>query len=218
MNLLKKKIGTTLVLVAGLLAGGAASASPITMNFDGLTLGASVNRHYDGGCARLRGVKVNCHGPHDGVVWKKASIGNRADAPSGSGFAGLALGPKATMNVAAGFDTGMTFYYYAGLGNLSYGFDTGISAYSGLNGRGRLLSYLDLGQTDGSWQFSGFNFSGTARSVIFTGDPVFLTGFDSVTLGVPAPATPVPEPSAFGVFGFGLLLMGLFAGFRRRCD
>jgi hypothetical protein len=214
MNLLKKQVRSALVLVAGMLACGVASATPITMDFDGLTPGTSVHTYYDGGCTRAFGFKVDCHGPDYGVVWKKAIIGISPDAPSPFGFAGLLFSDSATMNVAAGFDGGVSFYYYNASNIL---FSSGISVYSGLNGHGTLLSSGDLGPTH-DWDFFDLTFSGVAQSVIFHGSPLFFTGFDDVTLGVNAPANPVPEPGALGVFGLGVLLMGLFAGLRRRCD
>lgn len=211
MNVFKKRIGTALVLVAG-LAGGVASAAPITMNFDGLTPGASVHKYYNGGCSTLIGFNMNCGGPDYGVVWKGATVGDSASAPSPSGFAGLLLNDQATMNIAVGFDGGLSFDYY----NLSnFLFSGSVSVYSGLNGHGAQLSYADLGTTNG-WDFFDLTFSGLARSVIFSGSPFYLTGFDNVTLGVNAPTHPVPEPAALGVFGLGVLLLGLFAGLRRR--
>lgn len=212
MNLFKKNFGIALVLVAGLLAGGVASAAPNTMNFDGLSPGTSVHKYYDGGCSRLFGFKANCHGQDYGVVWKNAIIGYSASAPSASGFAGLLLSDNATMNVRAGFDGGLSFSYYNDSNLL---FQGGVSVYSGLNGHGTLLSSGDLSATR-QWNFFDLTFSGLAKSVIFGGSPLFFTGFDDVPLGVNAPATPVPEPGALGVFGWGVLLMGLFAGLRRR--
>lgn len=208
MNLLRKQIGSVLVLVVGMLACGVASAAPITMDFDGLTLGASVHNYYDGGCTRLL-VPRDCGGPDYGVRWDGARIGDSSDAPSPSGFAGLVFDDSATMNVAAGFDGGLSFYFY----NLKFPFPGSVSVYSGENGHGTQLTHADLGLTF-DWDFFDLSFSGTAKSVIFSGAGFYLTGFDNVTLGTSA--TSVPEPAALGVFGLGLLLMGLFAGLRRR--
>ncbi len=214
MNLFKKQIGSLLVLVAGLLAGGAASATPITMNFDGLQFGSSVQNYYDGGCTTFSGIKLDCHGQDYGVVWEGATFVRSAHAPSPFNFAGFLRRDSATMNIAAGFDGGLSFYYY----NASNGFFSGgVSVYSGLNGNGTSLSSMSLGQ-NGGWNLFDLAFSGIARSVVFNASSVFVTGVDDVTLGVKAIATPVPEPSALGVFGLGVLLMGLFAGLRRRCD
>ncbi|MEO8747095.1 MAG: PEP-CTERM sorting domain-containing protein [Rhodanobacter sp.] len=211
MKLYKNRFGSALVLVAGLLAGGVASATSITMNFDGLTPGASVDKYYDGGCSHILGFKANCDGQDYGVVWKNALVGSSANAPSPSGFAGLLFTDDATMNVKTGFNGGLSFYYY---NDSNLFFQGGISVYSGLNGKGTQLSSANLSQSD-DWNFFDLTFSGLAKSVIFDGSPLFFTGFDDVTLGVSAPS-PVPEPDVLGMFGLGVLLMGMFAGFRRR--
>lgn len=203
MNLLKKRIWIALVLVAGLLAGGVATATPITMNFDGLKTGTSVQQYYNGGCTSWLFGK-SCNGPENGVVWKGATVGD--------GFAGFLLSDSATMNIAAGFDGGLSFNYYNVSNSL---FSGSVSVYSRQNGKGIELASLNLDATR-DWKFFELAFSGIAKSVTFNGSPLLLTGFDNVTLGLSAPTTPVPEPAALGVFGLGLLLMGAFAGVRRR--
>lgn len=214
MNLLKKRFKGALVLVAGLLASGVASAAPITMNFDGLTPGTAVHNYYDGGCSTFFGLTPNCDGPNYGVAWKGAVTDFSEGAPSPSRYMSLLPGDSlfrgsATMNVAAGFDGGLSFYYFNVVGPGS------VSVYSGLNGLGTPLFSESLGLTS-PWTPLSLTFSGMAQSVIFNGSPIFFTGFDNVTLGVNSAATPVPEPSALGVFGLGVLMMGLFAGLRRR--
>lgn len=91
-----------------------------------------------------------------------------------------------------------------------------VSIFSGKNGNDALLASSDL-QTGLSWQFRELSFAGLAKSVAFTGDPLFFTGFDDVTLGLDTLVRPVPEPAALGVFGLGLLLMGCISDLRRRC-
>jgi hypothetical protein len=147
----------------------------------------------------------DCGGPDYGVVWKGATVGDD--------FAGLALTDSATMNIATGFDGGLSFDYY----NLSnFLFAGSVNVYSGTNGHGDLLASAGLGATP-DWDFINLFFSGTAKSVVLNGSPFFLAGFDNVTLGLTAPVHPVAEPATLGVFGFGLLLMGAFVGLRRRC-
>jgi len=204
MNFFKKKAGTALVLLAGLLAGGSVTAAPITMDFNGLVNCTSVKQYYNGGCTskNLFGHR-SCGGPDYGVIWKGATVGDD--------YAGLALDTEATMSIAAGFTGGLSFDYY----NLTNVFIDGrVSVYGNPNGNGPLLAQVDLAHHS-SWTSFELTFDGLARSVVFQGTPFFLTGFDNLTLGLNA-ATPVPEPAAIGVFGLGLLMMGAFVGLRRR--
>lgn len=218
MNSIKKRIATALVLVTGILVGGAASATPVTMDFDGLTPGVSVDNYYDGGCSKLLGMDVDCGGPDYGVVWNGADVRDLdANQPSDPNFIvptgpGGFLTAAATLDIADGFDTGLSFYYTTVFGGH-------IEVYSGLDGSGSSLAQMDLPGPDVQcgdvpcWDFVDLSFSGLAKSVVFSG---FLgaIGFDNVTLG--AQVNAVPEPAALAMFGLGLLLMGMFAGMRKR--
>ncbi len=200
MNKCKHGIGPAFVLVAGMLLCGVAGATPVTMDFDGLTPGTSVHTYYDGGCSVLAIVPWDCDGQDYGVVWENAYTGW---LPGTFGYAMPGLFPlgEMTMNVAGGFGTGLSF---------DYGGITGsVSVFSGLDGQGTLLASSQLGS--GGTGFIDLGFSGTAKSAVFSGLPV-LSGFDNVTFQ----AASVPEPAAPGVFGLGLLLVGAFVGLRRR--
>jgi hypothetical protein len=205
MNFFKKKAGTALVLLAGLLAGGTVTATPVTMDFEGLNDLTSVNSYYDGGCTSGGSLFGKCGGPDYGVVWKNATVGENL---GGNRYAGLALTTNATMKVALGFTGGLSFNYY----NLAdFVFKYAVSVYVG---QGQLLAQADL-DPHSPWASFELTFNGLAKSVVFNGSPFFITGFDNVTLGVNAP-TAVPEPAAIGVFSLGLLMMGAFVGLRRR--
>lgn len=232
MNLLKGRIGFALALAAGMLVCNVAAATPITMNFDGLSAGTSVDGYYDGGCSSLlivdidTGIPVDCNGPDDGVAWNNAHIRTLGGSPSAPNYIGPGLFSDGTtvMDVAAGFDTGLTFYYTTFSNFLS----GTVTIYDGLDGNGSALTSLDLagsglycqGQVP-CWLESGLSFSGTAKSVVFASpdagfpfDAAF--GLDDVTVGANLAA--VPEPAAFGIFGLGLLLIGAFVGLRRRLN
>ena len=99
-------------------------------------------------------------------------------------------------------------------------FTTGgdVSVFSGADGSGELLTSIDLGAPGNQcgdvpcWDFIDLPFQGTAKSVVFRGF-LGLVSFDDVTLGANARA--VPEPAALGMFGLGVLLIGMFAGMRK---
>lgn len=232
MAVLKKSNGIAAILAVGMLFAGAASAS-IVMNFDDMpnaTNGELVGDFYNGGCGTpINGGTADCNGPNYGVVWAGGAVaggapngnfGNTSNEPSGPNVMGtqMGYGTDLYMNVAAGFNTGFSFYYTAA-------FDSGsIKVWSGLNGTGTLLATLNLpttgddcdGRTDFScWDPIGVAFSGTALSADFSGTEQQIV-FDDITLGASTPGNSVPEPAELGMFGLGLLLIGAFVGLRRR--
>jgi hypothetical protein len=116
------------------------------------------------------------------------------------------------MNVAAGFDTGFSFYYSAAF-NSAF-----VNVYSGLNGTGTLLATLNLAATgDGSsnpacfgtnfcpYTAVGVTFAGIAQSVDFGGS-ANQVAFADITLGS-AVAGGVPEPASWALMlsGFGMV-------------
>lgn len=239
MNTLRQRLGAAAVVACGLLACGIASAAPILMNFDGMAHaqgGQYLDRYYDGGCGgAYLGGSIDCDGPDLGVEWKGLLVGgaqhglwsDSANQPGGTPTVGSFLatnipgtGAKGIMNVAAGFETGLAFYYAHPSrrhGNLRI--------WSGLDGTGTLLANVAIGPTTGSgcdgysedyscWNAFGVAFSGIARSVTFLGQSNLIR-FDNFTLGAVTPAVAVPEPAALGLFGFGVLLLGGFAALRR---
>jgi len=146
----------------------------------------------------------------------RGGIGNPNSQEGGLFFLS---GAETFMNVAAGFDTGFSFFYTA-ISQLG-----SISVYDGLNGMGNLLATLNLATTPtgscsaynaGFCPFvaSGIGFAGTALSVSFAGVANQIV-FDDVTFGsvTPDPISPIPLPAG------GLLLLtalGGAAALRRR--
>lgn len=124
------------------------------------------------------------------------------------------------MNTASGFNTGFSFYYAAPYSAAN------VTVYAGPNGTGSILATLAMSVNGHScdgysqyyscWSSIGVNFLGTAHSVDFAGDAARDFVFDDVTLGSATPGAIVPEPAALGMFGLGLLLIGGYAGLRRR--
>lgn len=211
----KRKCCLAAAIAAGMLFAGAASAMPVTMNFDGINTGDQVSNFYNGGQATIVGlIPDGSNGPNYGVVWSGAQTSdltsslNGPPAPPSAPNYITPINPdglfrSATMNVAAGFGSaGFSFYYF--------GAPT-VAVYSGMDGGGSLLASDTFG-TCASTSFcsSALTFAGDAMSVVFTGPGVF----DNISFDMKAKA--VPEPAAAGIFGFGVLLIGLFAGLRRR--
>lgn len=145
-----------------------------------------------------------------GVVCSNTSRGGLAPGSEKGGLFWL-NGPQTYMNVAAGFDTGFSFYYAAP------NTPGAIHVYDGLNGTGNLLATLDLGLTPSTcgseysagycpFVASGIGFKGIAKSVSFAGTANYIV-FDDVTFGSITPG--VPEPTTYAMFGIGLVALAL---------
>lgn len=124
------------------------------------------------------------------------------------------------MNVAAGFDTGFSFFYSS---NNTPGT---VSVWSGLNSTGSLLATLNLpvNATGGDGCFGtgfcpytpfGVTFDGTALSVDFAGANNQIA-FDDITLGSATPGGVVPEPATWAMMLVGFGMMGASMRYRRK--
>lgn len=205
-----------LALIAASLASAQALAAPIVLTFEGATDLASVNNFYNGGTD-----SSGASGTNYGISFSASSLalvdsdaggnGNFANEPSASTVIFFSTGSAATMNVAAGFDTGFSFFYTSA----GAGF---VNVYDGLNGTGSLLATLNLVGTNGSCggdptgsycNFApiGVLFGGIARSVDFGGSASNIA-FDDITLGAAVPGGTVPEPGTLGLIGLAALGFG----------
>lgn len=121
------------------------------------------------------------------------------NAPSMQGVA-YAYGP-AFMNVAAGVDNALSFYFSSPEAIVG-----AVKAYSGLNGSGTLLGSFDLAANGGydSWSAVTFSFTGTALSFDF-GATANVAALDNISA--------VPESSTALMMLVGA---GLLAAARRR--
>ncbi|MFC4929845.1 PEP-CTERM sorting domain-containing protein [Massilia sp. GCM10023247] len=232
-----KKIACAVAIALSFAA--TARAAPIVLDFEGVGNQASVNDFYNGGTD-----SGGRRGTNYGINFSAASLaiidsdaggtGNIANEPSASTVLFFLSGGAATMNVAAGFSEGFSFFYSSS----ENGF---VNVYDGLDGRGNLLASLELhdnidgcgGDPTGTYcRFSsiGVRFAGIARSVNFGGSADNIA-FDDITLGSVTPGTPddpsdpddptdpdnpaeVPEPATLALAALGWA--GLAAARRKR--
>ncbi|HEY3756967.1 MAG TPA: hypothetical protein VGL42_12515 [Opitutaceae bacterium] len=200
-----------LLLASLALAAARASANVVDLTFEGLGNDESIDTYYDGGF----GGNGSGPGPNYGITFTSDSLALIAgNAPGGGGNFDGALAPSPdtiaffltgagdTMDVAAGFTTGFSFFY----DNPYY---TGsVTVWSGLDGTGTQLLSLTLNPvaenpnaTYGSynaWAEMGGAFSGTAESVIF-GGVANQIGFDNITLGSSVAVGRAPDSGGFSL-------------------
>lgn len=207
-----------------------AGAATIVLSFEGLQ--SSTNEgpadYYNGGA----GSAGTTGGPNYGISFSANTITgctepnscantNSALNPSGSNIIFFLGGGASTMNVAAGFDTGFSFFYSAA-------FNTGtVNVWSGLNSTGTLLATLVLPTNGASgttgcldepfcpYSPIGVTFAGTAMSVDFAGTNNQIA-FDDITLGSATAGGVVPEPTTWAMMLLGFGLMGGSLRYRRR--
>jgi hypothetical protein len=197
---------SVLALFAVPAAGGV-----ITLTFEGLQNLEPISDYYNGGL-----------GPNYGITFtsdlvalinqRAGGTGNFDGSPTMPTIAFFRTGPGGIMNVAAGFDTGFSFYYSA------VTLPGSVNVFDDLNGGGNLLATLDLPLTpfggagcSGAysycpWEQVGVSFDGIARSVVFDGNANYI-GFDNITLGASVPTPGLPEPSSFTLLGGGLAVL-----------
>ncbi|MEO8813213.1 MAG: PEPxxWA-CTERM sorting domain-containing protein [Caulobacteraceae bacterium] len=216
-----------------LIAGGAAalalgaaaqaSAAVVVLGFDQLNGGSNEGplNYYNGGLGSLG----TGPGPNDGIVFSANTITgcvhpfacantNSALAPSAPNVIFFLSGGADTMDVAAGFNTGFSFFYS------SVNVPGVVNVWSGLDGTGTLLASLNLpvtptagdpgcgGQPFCPYFKAGVSFAGTAMSVDFGGTANQIA-FDDITLGSANPGVPEPASWALMLLGVGAVGFGL---------
>lgn len=199
-------------LVAGICR--AQTPTVVTLNFEGLQDGEFIGNYYNGGFAQLSdpitglpGANGSGPGPNYGITFGSDSLavinttsggsGNVSGNPSGVTVAVFLTGPGVVMNRATGFSTGFSFYYAATQPGT-------VTVYDGLNGTGTQLASLSLDVNVTSdncpvvdnqliycnWQQIGVPFTGTARSVNFSGAANYIV-FDNITIGATTATAPL---------------------------
>ena len=223
----------SLALGTALLAISSAQAAVVVLDFEGVNNGypsgfATVAEFYNGGLSGdgTTGTNYGISFSSEAlaiclnsttVTCSNTSRGGQGDPNSQTGALFFLSGSQTYMNIAAGFDTGFSFFYTA----ISQA--GSVTVYDGLNGAGNILAVVNLGTTQ-SGPCPGYNagfcpfvaagvaFAGTARSVSFAGVANQVV-FDDVTFGAKDPGR-VPEPATFGLVG--LALLGLAASRKRK--
>jgi hypothetical protein len=218
-------LGAALATSVGVIASSA-SATTVSLNFAGLNGNAeeTVLNYYNGGTGGLG----DGPGPNYGVSFSSNALAcsvqpggtcNSADLPTGGNLLFFLSGSASTMDVAAGFTTGFSFFY-------STVNDTGfVNVWSGLDGTGTLLATLNLPTTPNGagnpacfganfcpYSPIGVSFAGTAMSVDF-GGVENQVAFADITFGSSTPGG-VPEPASWALMISGFGLAG--AALRRR--
>jgi hypothetical protein len=210
-------VAVALALGALLLVPVPAQAVVVVLDFEGIGDQAFVQNFYNGGTD-----SAGNSGTNYGISFGSASrgiidldaggSGNFANEPSPSTIL-FFLSGSAILNIAAGFDTGFSFFY------TSVSFAGSVDVYDGLDGTGTLLASLALvangsgcgGDPNGTfncWTPVGVPFAGIAKSINF-GGVANQIGFDDVTFGSQDPGPRVPFPATLLLVGAGLSLFAL---------
>jgi hypothetical protein len=196
----------------------------IVLDFEGLGNGDAILQFYNGGTSGL-----GFSGTNYGIYFGAAALslidsdagggGNFANEPSPNTVMFFTSG-NAIMNVPAGFTTGFSFYYTSSAAGTVF-------VYDGLDATGTLLASQPFtanynlnctGDPNGAfchWDAVGVAFSGTAKSVEFSG-VADQCAFDDVTFGsiTPGPSdVPISDWALF--IGIGLILIAAVIRFRR---
>jgi hypothetical protein len=162
-----------------------------------------VNNYYSGGAAAdgSSGVDLGVSFTNVSGLSNDASFTYYAGAPSMQGTAyaqTFAPEDQAFMNVAAGVDSHLSFYYSS-----PTAVSGAVKAYAGLNGTGALLGTFDLAANDsgtyGTWTPVTFTFTGTAQSFDLTAS-ANMVALDNIS------AVPEVDSLTMSMLGASMLL------------
>lgn len=202
------KVLTFGLIAAATMVAAPASAAIVTLDFDGIATTsntAEIGDFYNGGTS-----SDGSTGTNYGVTFSPNALAINvyfgANEPN-PGILYFLGGDQVTINYAAGFDTGFSFYYASNS-------DASITVYDDLNGTGNILATLNLSNNfQGgcgycNWTATGVTFAGTAKSIDFAGG-ADMVAYDKITFGsaTAGGSGAVPEPATWAMMigGFGAI-------------
>lgn len=203
---------------AAIALSAPATAAVVTLDFTGVATPSNqttVGGYYNGGTSGDGNSGVNY-----GVAFSSNALAinsyNGGDEPN-PGILFFLSGGAVTIDYAAGFDTGFSFFY-ASNSNAS------VTVWDALGGTGNMLATINLANNFNSgcggycvWDPIGVNFAGTAKSINFAGGADFV-GYDQITFGAATPGGTgaVPEPGTWAMMLVGFGMTGAALRYRRR--
>src|SRR5713226_4467042 len=177
-----------------------ANADPIvSLDFNDLQVDEEVLGYYSGGLGSLG----TGPGPDLGISFTSDFVTVPFGVFGPPDLSEQLTSDSGTMNVAAGFSGGFSFYY----ANMS-GVPGSLLLYSGLNGTGSLVGSLLL-PDNGGFEATGLEQLIPFESAVFSGNGLML---DNITFA-PGGELVLPEPSSINLLCIGLV--AIFIALRR---
>ncbi|NMP31961.1 PEP-CTERM sorting domain-containing protein [Thalassotalea sp. M1531] len=208
------KLLKTLLAFVPIVFAASVSATIITLDFEGIGIGADINDFYNGGTDSLGNSGID-YGISfaDAIACLDSDAGgncNSANEPSPETGMIFLNNDSAILNLSSGFDTGFSFFYSSNSSAAT------VSVWSEEGATGTLLGSIDFGNNLGNcsgdpngnycnWDIGSVAFSGTAKSIDFGGTANFII-YDDVTFGSvdPTSSNSVPTPTTIALFSIAL--------------
>lgn len=194
---IKLGIAAAMVGVFGLVAAPLANATPVSFYNDAAT---HDTLRYTLGCGSATG---SCSGLLEVLESEAPSYSFDSSVGDLFSLGSSGIGTETSFVNAATGNSFATGSQIDGSGN-SHEFSTSAEYFLIKTGQGGGPPYALI-----------HNLSGSSLDLYFQAQATG-TGFSHFTEFGPGATTAVPEPKALGMLGFGLLLVGVFAGLRRR--